>query len=93
MNSNINRLSSLCQDRMAPLINISLQFYKIMLIAIAVNTSMGNNLIEDYCRSITFFFKVPFIRITSFCELSGKKRALKRTPCCTEFYRPSEEIP
>lgn len=56
MNSNINCLSSLCQKgRMDPLINISLRFYKIMLIAIAVNTSMEKNLIEDYCHSMTFF--------------------------------------
>lgn len=40
---------------MDPLINISLRFYKIMLIAIAVNTSMEKNLIEDYCHSMTFF--------------------------------------
>lgn len=28
-----------------------------MLIAIAINTPMENNLIEDYCHSMTFFKK------------------------------------
>lgn len=73
------------------LINISLQFYKIMLIAFAVNTHMENNLIEDYCPSMTFL-KKTFIRIISFCKLS-EKTALKRTPCCSKFYRPLEKIP
>lgn len=92
MNSNINCLSSLCQrGRRDPLINLFLQFYKIKLIAIAVNTPMENTLIEDYCHSMTFL-KKPFIRITSFCKLS-EKTALKRTPRCTKFYRPLEEIP
>lgn len=77
MNSNINRLSSLCQDRMAPLINISLQFYKIMLIAIAVNTSMGNNLIEDYCRSITFFLKSHSLELHPSVSCLKKKGSEK----------------
>jgi len=76
---------------MDPLINRFLQFYKIMLIAIAVNTPMENHLIEDYCHSMTFL-KKTFMRIISLCKLS-EKGALKRTPCCTKFYRPLEEIP
>lgn len=62
---------------MDPLINISLQFYKIMLIAIAVNSPMENNLIEDYCHSMTFFLKKTFIRIISFCKLPEKKGSEK----------------